>query len=510
MATTPQLPVQVSPPEFALSPALPHQIGGAEVWALPVIPPDGEGGSLALGPGAEEAGDLLGLDLLGILEVHKATGRTGEAITVPVVHDDVQLLLLVGLGEQSVTDFRRAGATVARATKDRASVASSITAIATGEALGAFVIGAMLGSFGFHWRSSAPTEVPVARIVLAGTIDEDADDELARALAAGGAGWRSRMLASVPSNLKNPAWLAEQAEELAASAGLDVTIWDDARLAQEGFEGVLAVGSASDTPPRLIRLDYTPRGGTRKTPTVVLVGKGITFDSGGLDIKPPEGMLSMKRDMSGGAAVLATMAALRDVDCRVKVIGLVPAAENAISGSAMRPGDVIRHYGGRTSEVTNTDAEGRLVLADAMAYAVAELDPAVLVDVATLTGAMKVALGQGTGGYFANNDALAGLLADASASSGEPLWRMPLVRDYEEQVRSKVADGDNSAGGAGAITAALFLQHFAGDVPWAHIDFASIADAPAERYEWTKGPTGFGPRLLLAWLGSESPLEGIV
>ncbi|HXH81248.1 leucyl aminopeptidase family protein [Nocardioides sp.] len=510
MATTSQLPVQVSPPEFALSPALPHQIGGAEVWALPVIPADGEGGSVALGPGADEAGDLLGLDLLGILEVHKATGRTGEAITVPVVHDDVQLLLLVGLGEQSVTDFRRAGATVARATKDRASVASSITSIASGEALGAFVVGAMLGSFGFHWRSTGPAESPVARIVLAGTTDEDADDELARALAAGGAGWRSRMLASVPSNLKNPAWLAEQAEELAASAGLDVTIWDEARLAREGFEGVLAVGRASATPPRLIRLDYTPRGSTKKTPTVVLVGKGITFDTGGLDIKPPEGMLSMKRDMSGGAAVLATMAALRDVDCPVKVIGLVPAAENAIGGRAMRPGDVIRHYGGRTSEVTNTDAEGRLVLADAMAYAVAELDPDVLVDVATLTGAMKVALGQGTGGYFANNDGLAGLLADASASSGELLWRMPLVRDYEEKVSSKVADADNAAGGAAAITAALFLQHFAGDVPWAHIDFASIAEAPDERYEWTKGPTGFGPRLLLAWLGSDSPLEGIV
>ena len=510
MATTPQLPVQVSPPEFALSAALPHQIGGAEVWALPVIPPDGTDGSVVLGPGADETGDLLGLDLLGILEAQKATGRTGEVISVPVVHDDVQLLLLVGVGEQSVTDFRRAGATMARATKDRGSVATSITAITTEQGLGAFVVGAMLGSFGFHWRSTGPMEVPVARIVLAGTIDEAAEEVLARAIAAGGAGWRSRMLASVPSNLKSPAWLAAQAEELAASAGLDVTIWDETRLAREGFGGVLAVGSASITPPRLIRLDYTPRAATKKTPTVVLVGKGITFDTGGLDIKPAEGMLSMKRDMSGGAAVIATMAALRDVDCPVKVIGLVPAAENAIGGSAMRPGDVIRHYGGRTSEVNNTDAEGRLVMADAMAYAVAELEPDVLVDVATLTGAMKVALGQGTGGYFANDDTLAGLLAEASASSGELLWRMPLVADYEERVSSKVADGDNASGGAQAITAALFLQHFAGDVPWAHIDFASIAEAPAERYEWTKGPTGFGPRLLLAWLGSESPLEGIV
>ncbi|WP_442940111.1 M17 family metallopeptidase [Nocardioides sp. B-3] len=284
--------------------------------------------------------------------------------------------------------------------------------------------------------------------MLAGTTDEDADDELARALAAGGAGWRSRFLASVPSNLKTPAWLAEQAEELAAAAGLDVTIWDEKKLAEEGFGGVLAVGAASVSPPRLIRLDYSPADATKKTPTVVLVGKGITFDTGGLDIKPPAGMLSMKRDMSGGAAVLATMAALRDVQCPVRVIGLVPAAENAVGGAAMRPGDVIRHYGGRTSEVNNTDAEGRLVMADAMAYAVAELKPDIPVDVATLTGAMKVALGQGTGGYFANNEAPADLLADASATSGELLWRMPLVADYEERVSSKVADGDNSSGGA--------------------------------------------------------------
>ena len=189
------------------------------MWALPVIPADAEGGSVSLGPGAEEAGELLGLDLLGLLEAQKATGKTGEVITIPVVHDDVQVLLLVGVGQQSVTDFRRAGATLARATKDRASVVTSITAIAPDEGLGAFVVGAMLGSFGFHWRSTGPAETPVARIVLGGTLAEVADEELARALAAGGAGWRSRLLATVPSNLKSPAWLAQQAEELARRRG---------------------------------------------------------------------------------------------------------------------------------------------------------------------------------------------------------------------------------------------------------------------------------------------------
>jgi leucyl aminopeptidase len=510
VATTAQLPTQVSPPQFALSPALPHQVGGAEVWAFPVLP--GVDGPL-LGPGADEASEALGIDLLAALEVARATGRAGEVTTVPVASletsHEVSLVLLVGVGEGSVTDFRRAGAALARATKDRANVVTSLAAITPDEGLGAFVVGAMLGSFAFHWRSTGPKERPVARIVLADVSDDGADDELARALALGGAGWRSRALAMVPANLKTPAWLAEQAVEVGEAAGLEVTIWDDERLRAEGFGGILAVGGGSVHRPRLIRMDYAPRGASRRTPTVVLVGKGITFDSGGLDIKPSESMLTMKRDMSGGGAVIAAMGALRDVDCPVRVIGLVPAAENAISGSAMRPGDVITHFGGRTSEVNNTDAEGRLVLADAMAYAVAELSPTVLVDIATLTGAMKVALGQWTGGYFANDEVLAGHVESAATASGESLWRMPLVKDYEDRVTSKIADGDNAAGGAGAITAALYLQHFAGDVPWAHIDFASAAESPADRHEWTAGPSGFGPRLLLSWLGSDDPLAGI-
>jgi leucyl aminopeptidase len=212
--------------------------------------------------------------------------------------------------------------------------------------------------------------------------------------------------------------------------------------------------------------------------------------------------------MTGGAVVMAVMAALAAVACPVRVIGLVAAAENAISGHALRPGDVLRQYGGRTTEVTNTDAEGRLVLADAIAYAVAELDPAVVVDVATLTGAIKVALGQEVGGYFANREWLATAIGEAARTAGEPLWRFPLADAYEEKLSSKVADADNAPGGPGAITAALFLQHFAGDVPWAHLDVASVGDSPQENYEWTTGPTGFGARALLHWLGGNDPLGG--
>jgi leucyl aminopeptidase len=191
------------------------------------------------------------------------------------------------------------------------------------------------------------------------------------------------------------------------------------------------------------------------------------------------------------------------------VTGLVAAAENAIGGNALRPGDVVRHYGGRTTEVTNTDDEGRLVLADALAYAVDKLDPSVLVDVATLTGAMKVALGQQVGGFFATDDALAGAIHEAGEASGEPLWRFPLAADYEEKLSSKVADADNAPGGPGAITAALFLRPFAGPVPWAHLDIASVGDAPADSFEWTAGPTGFGARALLSWLGRPEPLAGV-
>ncbi|WGL53477.1 leucyl aminopeptidase family protein [Nocardioides sp. BP30] len=516
MAASP-LPPQVTPPRFSLTVGGPSDLE-AEVVALPVAVPlpgaDAAGdvendAALVIGPGAVALDERY--DLLGILERERATGSAGEVVSVPVPEGDGALrrILLVGVGAQRRDDFRRAGAALARATRDVASVATSIPALEPEEGLEAFVVGAVLGSFNFNWRSSGPAWHAAGEITLAGLSSEQYGAALARAEVVAHAGWRARFLATVPSNLKNPAWLAEQAREVADGAGLEVRVWDEEQLAAEGFGGILAVGKASATPPRLIRLDYAPPKAGRKTPTVVLVGKGITFDTGGLSIKNSEGMATMKRDMTGGAVVLATMAALAAVGCPVRVVGLIAAAENAISGTALRPGDVITHYGGRTSEVTNTDAEGRLVLADAMAYAVEHIEPDAMVDIATLTGAMKVALGQHLGGYFANQDALAGLLAEAADLSGEPLWRMPLAAAYEDKLASTVADADNAGGGPGAITAALFLQHFAGGLPWAHLDVASIGDAPEERWEWTQGPTGFGARLLLTWLGQDDPLAGV-
>ncbi|QIX27680.1 leucyl aminopeptidase family protein [Nocardioides sp. JQ2195] len=499
----------MQPPTFSLVEA-PLDPGGSVVVALPVLEGAGDDdSSLTLGPGSAEFLAEHDLDLFAVLDHHGATGKPGEVVTHPLVGgDNAGAVVLVGLGSGSTADLRAAGAGLARAVKDRDEVTTTITALADDEGLRAFVVGLTLGSFEFHWRKGGAKAHPVRRVVLAG--GEEQQPVLDKAVAVAAAGWRARYLASVPSNAKNPAWLVEQAREVADATGLKLTVWDETKLEAEGFGGILAVGAASDTPPRMIRIDYTPRRGIKRAAGhVALVGKGITFDTGGLSIKPGEAMVNMKRDMTGGAVVIATMGALAAVDCPIKVTALVPTAENAIGGSAYRPGDVIRHFGGRTTEVTNTDAEGRLVMADALAYAVAKVKPDALVDVATLTGAMKVALGLRTGGLFANDDALAAAIDESGTTSGERLWRMPLAEEYEEKLSSKVADGDNGAGNPGAITAALFLQHFTGGLPWAHLDVASVGDAPTDHHEWTVGPTGFGARTLITWLERRDPLDGI-
>ena len=506
------LPTQVSPPQVALSDVAPSAVTGVEVVAVPVLAdPDGP----LLGPGAAELVDELDEDLFALLEATSGTGEAGQVAervvldTEGLSNPDLRMVLLVGVGSGSSDDLRRAGAALARHVRDRLSVATSLGALCDDAGLRALVEGIVLGSFEFHWRSQGPRHRPVERVVLAGLVDSGARRDVVReALAVAGAGWRSRALALVPANLKTPEWMVEQATEVAQSAGLDIMVWDEERLADEGFGGIVGVGQGSVHPPRLVRLDYRPSRRARKVAHVVLVGKGITFDSGGLSIKGRDAMMSMKRDMTGAGVVLAVMGALGDLDCPVRVTGLLPLAENSVSGTSIRPGDVLRHYGGRTSEVTNTDAEGRLVLADALAYAVAELKPDALVDIATLTGAIKMALGQRTGGLFANDDRLAESLRTASLAAGEPLWRMPLVAEYEEKIASKVADADNAGGGPGAITAALFLQHFVGGLPWAHLDIASVGDSPVDEFEYTKGATGFGARALLHWLELREPLAG--
>ncbi|MFI7032989.1 leucyl aminopeptidase family protein [Microbispora rosea] len=437
-----------------------------------------------------------------LLAHHEAKGEPGEVVEVPTVRDGgVRRVLLYGTGDGSAAALRKAGAAVARRAKGRASL--SVVVPSEGETA-ALVEGALLAAYTFTIGNGRTK--PVGEIVFLGGDERD----LKRGEAVARATALARDLVNTPSSVKTPAWLADQAKAVAAGSGLGVCVWEGPELGE--FGGIRAVGQGSISPPCLVQLSYTPENPRAH---VVLAGKGITFDTGGLSLKPTEGMKTMKTDMAGGAAVIAAMSALAAFEAPVRVTGLVACAENSISGSAQRPGDVITQYGGRTVEVLNTDAEGRLVLADALAYAHAELDPDVVIDVATLTGAAKVALGVNLGALYATDESLAAGLIAAGEAGGERLWRMPLVEDYRAMLDSDVADLANvdrtMSGAAGSIAAALFLQEFTGGRPWAHLDIAGPARAASDEGEITKGGTGFGVRLLLRYLATASrpaPVRG--
>ena len=461
------------------------------------------------GPGAAEeavgAADALGVDLADALARHKVTGEVG-VLTLPLGGDGPapSALHLVGIGDASATALRRAGAALARAAKGSTHLATSVAVGADDAGLRAFTEGVLLGAYAFTRKSEPPKKAPPAQIDV--VVDSPQARRVAfdRAVITARAVHLARDLANTPSSEKHPAWLAAQAQRVAAKAGLTVRIRDEAQLAAQGFGGIVAVGQGSARPPRLIELAYHPKGATDRTPHVVLVGKGITFDTGGLSLKPREAMAAMKTDMAAGGAVIAVLAALGELDLAVRVTGLVPAAENMPGASAYRPGDVVRHYGGTTSEVFNTDAEGRMVLADALAYADRELDPDVLVDLATLTGAASVGLGRRHAALFTAEEDLVHSLVAASQDSGERVWRLPLVEDYRRSLDSEIADlahicRDPKISG-GAIVAALFLREFVGDRRWVHLDIAGPARSDADEHEVTKGATGFGVRLLLRWL----------
>ena len=365
-----------------------------------------------------------------------------------------------------------------------------------GDRLTALVEGLVLGGYRFT-RATEPAPGPEC-VELCGATDHDAIERGLR-LAAGTV-W-ARDLANARSNEKTPAWLAAQAARTLGPLGVAVVERETGWLREQGFGGLLAVGSGSAAEPRLIEASWQPRG-ARRGVHVVLVGKGITFDTGGLNRKTGTSMNTMFTDVSGGAAVLGALHAIAAGKLPLRVTALVPAAENMLSGSAYRPSDVVRHFGGRTTEIGNTDAEGRLVLADALAYGAARLRPSAIVDIATLTGAMKIALGLGTAGLFATSEEVAKGLAAAAAATGEPLWRLPMPVEYERLLDSPVADATNSPGNPGAITAALFLRPFVQDVPWAHLDVAGPARAAEDDGMFSRGATGFGARLLAAWVES--------
>ncbi len=440
-------------------------------------------------------------DLTALLAREEPKGDAGELVAIP----GLDKRFLLGIGEATASALRKAGAAVARRSKGFASLALDLRGLALDPAqLHGLAEGLLLGSYGFTQKSTAEPRVLQA-VTLVVADPKAAQPALDRALAIVKATSTARDLVNTPPLEKTPAWLAAQAKTLLK--GLTVRVRDEKELRAEGWGGVTAVGMGSSRPPRVIEATWDGGGSQH----VVLVGKGITFDTGGISIKPNDGMLTMKMDMGGAAAVLATLRAVADLKLPIKVTVLAVAAENMPSGTAQRPSDVITQYGGTTVEVLNTDAEGRLVLADGIAYADLVLKADAIVDIATLTGAMPVALGKKIAGLFCSDDALSAQLLAAADRSGERLWRLPLVEDYRQALDSHTADLRNISDpklklGGGSITAALFLREFAGGRPWAHLDIAGPAWSGADDEELSKGGTGYGVRLLVAWLeGLASP-----
>ncbi|MFG1644815.1 leucyl aminopeptidase family protein [Amycolatopsis sp. NPDC049252] len=439
----------------------------------------------------------------------RITGKAGDVQTV--TGDGPRWV--AGLGDGEPKQYRKTGAALVRAVNagladdvengGKAFRAAQLVLPeeASGEHVTELALGLLLG--GYRFKVSTEDPKPAVRTLRLVTHDRAVaafTELVARATALAAATALTRDLANTPSNVKSPAWLAETAAKV-AGPGVEVAVRDEKWLAAQGFGGVLAVGGGSSRPPRLIEMTYKPSGATKH---LLLVGKGITFDTGGLSIKPADGMHLMRTDMAGGAAVIAATRAIAALGLPVRVTALVPAAENHVSGSAYRPGDIVRHYGGRTTEVGNTDAEGRMVLVDALAYGIKKYSPDLVVDAATLTGAMKVSLGLRTGGLFASDDALASSVVAAGARVGEAWWRMPLVEDYAENVRGEFGDVRQTPAGPGGITAALFLREFTEGLPWAHLDIAGPARSEKNYDEVVPGATGFAARTMVELAASLS------
>jgi leucyl aminopeptidase len=311
------------------------------------------------------------------------------------------------------------------------------------------------------------------------------------------AGVAARDMANEPGNVWTPTRFAEFGRKLAKTYNFSCKILSKANMKRLKMGGILGVNSGSAQPPKMVILEYKT---STRNPTLLMVGKGLTFDSGGISLKPPKGMEEMKFDMCGGAAVLGAMQAVGEEKPKgINIVAIVPATENLPGSSALKPGDIITIYGGKTVEVLNTDAEGRLILADALAYGIKQYKPKAVVDIATLTGAVVIGLGHHRTGLLSNDDELAQKTIDAGDRSGEPLWRLPLGPEYSKQIKSKIADIKNIGNrGAGTITAAAFLQEFVGDVAWAHLDIAGTAyNFTAKTYIPNKGPSGIGVRTLL-------------
>ena len=448
----------------------------------------------------------LGEDAVQVVSSGDFGGKAGETALLYGQAGPAPRLLLVGLGKKDIftlEKLRRAAATAARRARALKlhSAAFSLPAFpdtAIREAARTVAEGARLGLYRFDRHKSAADDHDLETFWLVaeeGELEEATQGaELGAKVAEGTV--LARDLANEPSNVATPKYLAERARTIAEKYGMELAVLDRASIEEEGLTGLATVGRSASNEPYFIALEH--RGGGDSAP-VVLIGKAVTFDSGGISIKPSAGMEEMKFDMSGGAAVLGAMEAAGALDLPLNVVALVPATENLPGGDAFKPGDVLQMHSGKTVEIVTTDAEGRLILADALSYA-RRYEPSVVVDCATLTGACTVALGDHASGLMGNDEDLVAELQTAGETTGERAWPLPLFGEYTEQIKGDTADIKNSGGRrGGALTAGAFLKEFA-DYPWAHLDVAGTAYGKKGNAYTTKGATGVPARLLVEFL----------
>ncbi len=454
-------------------------------------------------PGAEAALAALGLDEVPREEGFR--GKLGEILHLAAPGLPCRRLTLVGLGRMDELDdetVRRAAGAATRALAESATtIATTIPMVNPGRSsVRAAAEGALLGAYRYTAKQSdpSPTTLREVRLVVPSSLEHDAVAAVQRAGIHARAQCVARDLVNTPAKDQSPEDFCRQATQLLGDR-VNVETWDTDRLRAERCGGILAVGQGSARPPRLLVLRYRP---PRPIASIALVGKGIVFDAGGLSLKRPHTiMTSMKDDMGGAAAVVGVMSAMAALDLHVEVTGLCALAENMPSGEAQRPGDVFTARNGKTVEVLNTDAEGRLALADALSYAV-EADLDAVINVATLTGAAMHAVGKRATGAFGNDDDLLEAVLHAADEAGEATWHLPLWEDLRENLDSDVADLNNLGRGdnGGATIAALFLREFVDDVPWVHLDIAGAAWGEQARYHLPKQGTGTAVRTLLRWL----------
>jgi leucyl aminopeptidase len=480
-----------------------------------------EGNSL-VGP-LRRVDERLGGQITRVIERGDFRGKEGQTLVLYPAEGafPAERILLVGIGRKddlTLERLRRAAATAlkealrlevpsfatilhhAELVADRITPAGAARAIAEGLELGSYRF------TGFKTRDAEKgSEAGLARVEILEKVEEKAE-ELGSGVRIGHALARAenlaRTLGNLPGNVATPTYLADRAREIAEGTGMEYRALGPAELEREGLWALLAVAQGTEEEPRLIVLEH--RGGSEESRPLVLVGKGLTFDAGGISIKPAQSMEDMKFDMCGGAAVLGAMSAIGELRIPLNVVGIVPASENLLSGKAMKPGDIIRSHLGRTIEVVNTDAEGRLILADALSYA-HRYSPAAIVDAATLTGSCVVALGHQASAAMGNDEDLISEIRAAGDRVGERVWQLPMYEEYREQLKSEYADMKNSGGRpAGSITAGWFLQEFVGDFPWVHLDIAGTAFGDGKLSYQTKGATGAPTRLLVEWVLSRA------